>query len=361
MLKNLVKTGIAGGLHGTGIDRWIGKRFGAGGVPLIISYHRVVEDFRSSARRSLDPMLITTRTLESHLDWIGRRYDYVSLSDLAGRMQSGEKLKRPLAAITFDDGYSDVYEHGFPLLNRKGVPSAVFVVTDRVDTTELHNHDGLYLWVSHALSKWKYPAIEIGRVLEGLDINPVIEDSIIKNINDPYRFTRFCLANLAPYVNRRIIAGISGAVEADNDMFREFYSMNWEMLREMSRSDVTVGSHTKSHVLLINEARQKMLEETAGSRLAAEQKLGLPVEHFAYPDGRFNPEVVLAVKEAGYRYAYTTCMHRDPVNPLLTIPRRVMWEKTSLGAFNRFSPAMMSCQVNGVFDRLRGCNQTHRM
>jgi len=360
MVKNLVKTGIARGLHGTGMDRWLGKRLGAATMPLIISYHRVVEDFRSSARRSLHPMLITTKTLESHLDWIGRRYDYVSLDDLASRLQSGDKLNRPLAAITFDDGYSDVYEHGFPLLNRKGVPSAVFVVTDRVDTTELHIHDGLYVWLSYALAKWKYPAIEIGRVLEGLDINPAVEDSIIKSINDPYRLTRLCLANLPPYVIRKIIAGISVSVDADKDIFREFYSMNWEMLREMSRSDVTVGSHTKSHVLLTNEARQKMLAELSGSRLAAEQKLGMPVEHFAYPDGRFNPEVVQAVKEAGYRYAYTTCMHRDPTNPLLTIPRRVMWEHTSRDAFDQFSPAMMSCQVNGVFDQLGGCNQTHR-
>lgn len=329
-------------------------------MPLIISYHRVVEDFRHSARRSLDPMLITTKTLESHLDWIGRRYDYVSLDDLAERMQSGS-VKRPLAAITFDDGYSDVYEHGFPLLCRKGVPAAVFVVTDRVDTTELHNHDGLYLWISHALSKWKYPAIEMGRVLEGLEINPVIEDSIIKSINDPYQFTRFCLANLPPYLVKKVINGISASVKADDDMFREFYSMNWEMLREMARNDVTVGSHTKSHVLLVNEAKHNMLEETAGSRLAAEQKLGMPVQHFAYPDGRFNPQVVQAVKEAGYRYAYTTCTHRDVDSPQLTIPRRVMWEKTSMDALNQFSPAMMSCQVNGVFDRLGGCSQTHSL
>ena len=36
-----------------------------------------------------------------------------------------------MAAVTFDDGYRDIYENAYPMLKRKGIPAAIFVVTDR--------------------------------------------------------------------------------------------------------------------------------------------------------------------------------------------------------------------------------------
>jgi len=94
--------------------------------------------------------------------------------------------------------------------------------------------------------------------------------------------------------------------------------------------------------------------------VALERKLGTRVRHFAYPAGRFDAVAVAAVAEAGYEFAYTTCRHRDPSHPLLTIPRMVFWERTSLDAFDRFSPAMMSCQIHGLFDLWRTCDHRRR-
>jgi len=359
MFRKLVKTGIANGLHWTGADRWHGNSQGSNITPLIICYHRVVEDFKDSASRSLDAMLITKKMLERHLDWIGKRYEFISLADLADSLERDAPFQKPVAAITFDDGYSDVYENGLPILNRKGIPSAIFVVTDRVGTSNLHIHDELYLWITHALSKWQSPAIDMKQILTRYVQEPVTVNYLANNIMDSYVFTRLCLAHLHQDQIRNIIVEMAATVKADTDILQEFYSVNWEMLKDMSSRDVIIGSHTRSHPLLVNESSETILEEIRGSRLEAEQKLGFPIQHFAYPDGRFNQEVVMAVEDAGYRYAYTTCTHRDNSHPLLTIPRRVMWENSGLDAFNSFSPAIMSCLVNGVFDRVKGCSQNH--
>jgi len=359
MLRKLLKTAIASGVHWSGADRWQGIGNAANQSPLIICYHRVVEDFNKSAAHSLNAMLITAKTLERHLDWIGKRYEFISLSDVADSISRDEPFQKPVAAITFDDGYSDVYENGLPVLNRKGIPSAIFVVTDRVGTDFLHMHDELYLCITDALSKWKSPVVEMRKVLARYALDTITENYLANNANDPYVFTRLCLANLHQEQMRSLIADITATVDFDTELLRAFYSVSWEMLKDMSRRDVIIGSHTKTHPLLVNETSERILEETRGSRLVTEQTLGVPIEHFAYPDGRFNPEVVETVGQAGYRYAYTTCAHRHAGYPQLTIPRRVLWENSSIDAFNHFSPAIMSCLVNGVFDRFEGCSQNH--
>src|SRR5262244_3804026 len=140
MLRNLVKTSAASALHWSGVTRLMGND-----APLVLSYHRVVEEFADHVQNSIPPMLISTSMLEQQLDWVGSRYSFVSLDELAAAMESGKKDPRRLAAVTFDDGYADVYHQALPLLRRKGIPAAVFVVTDLIGTDRLQYHDRLYL------------------------------------------------------------------------------------------------------------------------------------------------------------------------------------------------------------------------
>jgi hypothetical protein len=68
---------------------------------------------------------------------------------------------------------------------------------------------------------------------------------------------------------------------------------------------------------------------------------------------------VNAVGAAGYRFAYTTCRHRSPEHPLLTVPRTLWWEGSGLDSNRALSESIMSCQVNGAFDRIARCRQNH--
>src|ERR1700733_8454424 len=119
-VKIRVKTAASYGFHLTGMDKLIGALTGTSKVPAVISYHRVVEHFEESARRSIAPMLISTRMFEQHLDWVGRHYEFVSLDEIGSRLEAGMEFTRPTAAVSFDDGYSDVYHNAFPLLMKKG-------------------------------------------------------------------------------------------------------------------------------------------------------------------------------------------------------------------------------------------------
>jgi peptidoglycan/xylan/chitin deacetylase (PgdA/CDA1 family) len=323
MLRSLLKTGAAFGLQAFA---------GFGGsrrLPLVLGYHRTVEEFPSDPLSTIPAMCVSTRMLERQLDWIGRRFRFVSLDELGDLMESGGRLPERVAAVTFDDGYHDFYEHAFPLLKRKGIPAAVFVVTDLIGTSRLQIHDALYLLLARAGSPAPHAAAEA--LLVALPQSKVL----------------------------RMIQEMQAGIEIPRLVLEEHRSMSWEEVIKVRAAGITIGSHTRTHALLPNEEAEIVETEAKGSREMLEEMLGEPIRHFAYPCGQHDAEAVQAVARAGYRFAYTVCKHRDESFPLLTIPRKLLWEKSSLNAFGSFSPSIMNCHVNGSFDLFAPCKMKH--
>jgi hypothetical protein len=138
--------------------------------PLVLGYHRIVDDFATVANVEMPSMLTSTRMFERHLDCIGRHFRYVSLDEVGARIRSGQPFDQPVATITFDDGYRDVYEHAFPVLVRKGIPAAVFVVTDLVGRPFWQVHDKLYHLVAKAFAAWDDPRRDLSRLMSALGL-----------------------------------------------------------------------------------------------------------------------------------------------------------------------------------------------
>jgi hypothetical protein len=260
--------------------------------------------------------------------------------------------------VTFDDGYGDAYYHAFPILKRKGIPMAVFTVTDLVGSTRLQDHDELHLLLTTAFTQWKQPARQFAELADQAGIEPAIKAQLCGDLAHFAR-TRLCLELLQHVQIDMLIALLRASTNVTADTLAEFHALSWEMVKHMAERGVTIGSHTKSHKHLVNESWTTILDEIRGSRIELESRLNRKIRHFAYPDGRFNADALNAVAVAGYQYAYTTCMHRDRLQPLLTIPRRVLWENSCVDGFGRFSPSVLSCQLNGIFDPAAKCQQTH--
>src|SRR6266850_5004194 len=66
-----------------------------------------------------------------------------------------------------------------------------------------------------------------------------------------------------------------------------------------------------------------------------------------------------ALPISGYRYGYGICRSRDEKLPLLTIPRKVLWERSCLNAFGQFSSVIMNCHAYGAFDTKGHCEHDH--
>ncbi len=349
MSPAILKSSLSIALAATATDRVIGAVTGIRRQPLIIGYHRVVDTLASDHPSATPAMAISVRMFEQQLDWIGRRYRFVSLDEVGARIAAGGGWTDPIAAITFDDGYSDIHHHALPVLTRMGIPAAVFLVTDTVGSPQFHTHDRLHFLLSRnwpraraVIARFRSPGDEEGRM------------------HTPFRATRFLLGTRSRYQLEQLFKALEvedGPVGTAPEALRP---LTWEMVAAMHRQGITVGSHTRTHPVLTNEDPARQIHELVSSREAIQDRIGAPVRHFAYPDGAFDDAIVRAVATAGYAFAYTACRHQDPDRPHLTIARRFLWENACLDSRGRFSSAVMGCLVNGVYDLAATCPHRHR-
>jgi len=323
--------------------------------PLVLGYHRVVDDFAAVARTEMPSMLTSARMFERHLDCIGKHFRFVSLDEVGAHILSGEPFDDPVAAVTFDDGYYDNYEHAFPILQRKGIPAAVFVVTDLIGRPFWQVHDKLYHLVAKAFATWDDPRRELSRLMRalGLPTSPITREAT--------RTPLLTVSALLPDLPMTSVRNLMDLLEASigNGFYDIPRTLDWPELQAMRRGGITIGSHTKSHVSLPAESPDVVADELHGSRTVLEAQLGEPIAHFAYPGGQFNTPTVEAVARAGYQFAYTACQHGDRGHRALTIERLLLWEGSSVDGDGEFSPAILRCQAQDLWPPARKCDRTH--
>lgn len=348
MFRSVIKSAFAGAVSLTRLNRTR--------APFVAIYHRAVDRLDASQGLALPAMEISVAMLERHLDWLGRHFHLVPPEELGAKYEESQG-SRPLAAVTFDDGYSDVYHHAFPLLKRKGIPAGIFVVTDLIGSTQLPIHERL-----HALLVGASRTSSTGNLPDPLgevNLEPSVRERARRIHAHPFSMTQFLLGHLRQADVQRVVDYLERGINIDPLWQRDLQPLSWEMLAEMRDAGMTIGSHSKSHSFLSNETKALAIEEAADSRREIQKRLGVEADCFAYSGGSFNASVVEAVAAAGYRYAFTICDHRDARYPLLTIPRTGLWEQSCLDPFGQFSPNIMSCQAAGMFRWMSRCTQPH--
>jgi peptidoglycan/xylan/chitin deacetylase (PgdA/CDA1 family) len=324
---------------------------------LVVGYHRVVDNFDAVARTDMPTLLISRFMFERHIETIGHSFRFVTLDEIGRHVESGEPFRSSVAAITFDDGYQDVYEHAFPILRRKGIPGAVFVVTNHIGAPCWQTHDRLYDLMARAFSTWENPRRGLTCLLRDVGISDERALSEREHTASPYAAVSALLPALSASDVRQLIAGLHARVGMGSA--QPPLPLTWPMLEEMRRHDITIGSHTKTHAWLAQEPTACAEEEVAGSKEALESRLAERIDHFAYPGGQFTPPVVDAVARAGYRFGYTACRHVDPARPSLTIERMLLWERSSIDGHSAFSPSILNCQAHRLWPTSRRCGRVH--
>jgi len=75
--------------------------------------------------------------------------------------------------------------------------------------------------------------------------------------------------------------------------------MSWSGIEEWLSTGNEVGSHTYTHAPLVRCSDERLRQEARWSRWELEQKLSIPVRHFAYPWGQHNERTKRRIHDGG--------------------------------------------------------------
>lgn len=89
----------------------------------ILCYHSVEPGWDS-------PLAVAPESFAKHTAWLARARRVVDLDAAVARMTRSGRLPRGTVALTFDDGFSAIFDHAFPLLTEHRIPATVFLVAE---------------------------------------------------------------------------------------------------------------------------------------------------------------------------------------------------------------------------------------
>jgi peptidoglycan/xylan/chitin deacetylase (PgdA/CDA1 family) len=201
--------------------------------------------------------------LEQHLEYLSRRYSFVTLERLVQALESGDWRQLPShgLVVTFDDGYRTNAQL-VPLFERYGVTPTIYLCSEPITT------DGRF-WFRE----------------------PNIDPEPLKRVPNSER-----LATLDR---------LRGLVPAQVRSRNERHALSLADLDEM-RDAVDFESHSVSHPILPMCSTSESEREIRQSRADIRRLTRKPCDHFAFPNGDYSPREIELVKQAGYRSARTT-------------------------------------------------------
>jgi len=295
----------------------------------VLGFHRVLKEEEFQQSRSLGGILLKETTFARMLDHLTTRFSILSLDEFLDGPAPRSDATNPSCLLTFDDGWRDNFETAYPLLRRFRVPATIFLVTGLIGSEQT-------FWVESLMEAWR---------------DPQRREQIISSLASEARGRDFTqVENVVEYLKHmpsqqrdqlllRALPGwkVSDKTLAVNQM------MSWEQVLEMKGGGIDFGSHTHTHPLLPYEEDGLVKEELCRAKQILEEKLGVRIQAFAYPNGTWDERVRSWVEKTGYQCAFTVKRgwHRPGQDPY-AIPRILLHEGNVTGLKGNFSPAMLS-------------------
>ncbi|ANM31188.1 hypothetical protein ABI59_18845 [Acidobacteria bacterium Mor1] len=308
----------------------------------ILTYHRVLP-LPEAGEYPFPAMVMAKDHFEAQMAHLAREYNVLPLDEAVDRLRAGDLPPRAVA-ITFDDGYRDNLEHALPAMERYGLPSTLFVVTDVVTRGERLWWDDVHAALGASTQNGFDPAAlperlrdTVAAVREGAGAAAKTAE-LVYAMND---FPRGERSELLAAIRR--MPGATADVEP--------LMMDWEELDEMRQGGVTLGGHTMSHAFLDELDESAARQEIGGCLEILRDKLEEPVRTFSYPRGRMIESVKPLLRDAGIDVAVTTepGINGSDADPLAL-------NRVDSGYFRShgdFDPHVFDAEVTGRISRFR--------
>lgn len=306
----------------------------------VLMYHRVLEENDVEMEYVQPGIFISRPVFEKQMAFLSKKYNLLSLKELAEMLMNNQSPPRKSIVLTFDDGWRDNYKHAYPILKKYNVPATIFLTTDFIDTDNMFWFDEL----SMILSMGK---ISSGKMAEIIKRNQGDTNESPPQHLDSDRFIEE-LKRLDLKTIREIITElIKESGLSPEKIKRQRHMLTWDEVSEMSENNIDFGSHGRSHRILTNINMDEVIQELIESKNRIEEKLGGQAITFSYPNGNFNSEIKKQVAEAGYSCAVATnsIMRSIDQIDILELRRKNVHEDISVGPNGDFSKSMFSLHI----------------
>ncbi len=256
----------------------------------ILWFHRVCSQQDGWSYESL-----SSDSFEKYLEYFCRKYEIISLDELAQYIHNGRSLPERAVVFTFDDGYRDVYLYAYPMLKKYHAPASVFLTTGHIGSDQP-------LWwdqVSYAIHNAPSTHVNLDEVGNYCFQSPEDRSRISLRIVDE-------LKDLPDEKKNTLIEQllIQCQIDIPVNLGKELL-LSWDEVKEMSNAGIDFGAHSVNHPILTNIPLAQAKDEIISSKKDIEKRLGKEATAFCYPNGNYNPAIVGLVKSSGFKCAVT--------------------------------------------------------
>lgn len=243
---------------------------------------------------------VSPENFEKQVCFVRKHFEIVSVSRMLEVMSERKIPEKPLAVITFDDGYRDNLTAAYPVLRKYSAPAIIFIAAESVG-------NGGAMWTAAVESIFRNSRASAVK-LDSLPSRRVFQwkdggDERLKACHE----IKTEMKRVPDAVRHAILnelrekMGAEGRSEAG-----KFPGMlSWEEVRELSKDPLMeIGSHSLTHRMLAKLPPEEAEHELNGSRKRIEEETGEKVLYVSYPGNSYNDQVQRCAQKAGYRAAF---------------------------------------------------------
>ncbi len=251
------------------------------------------------------------------LEYLRKYYEIMTLSQSLAYLAGERESSRPVAVITFDDGFVGNLEFVLPLIESLQVPVTVYVATGHI----LPGNQYWFDRIVNALHVDAAVCLDLRHF--GLGVFRVNEARGASNWN---RIRE--LLDAVKRFDEKSQCAVADAIESLTPSKRSgaappFRQLDIAGVQQIAKSPwVTIGAHSNCHRALTRLAPDVATQSIETSRALLQSWTSREVAHFAYPSGDCNDALADLLKKLKF---HTACCSEERLwqsaDPVYMIPR----------------------------------------
>ena len=239
-------------------------------VDLSIFYYHMVSDENVHHVRNLYPYK-NVLAFKRDINFLLNNFEPIDLSDLLQAINNDRPFKKRSFLLTFDDGFSEMYDVVRPILLEKGVPATFFINSDFIDNKGMCYQN------------------KASVILEKLKSQAFYDEKIKKNV-DQILFNNNLRSGCAGvsainYQQKHVVDDISALLGIDFNYYltnKQPY-LTADQIVHLIKDGFTIGAHSIDHPLFENLSLDEQLYQAIESTKFIKSKFSLNYGVFAFP------------------------------------------------------------------------------